>query len=78
LNLLDHIEKYDIYFVETPLWTDDLDGYGPRPRITLLLLESCYRLDLNSQISSIAATSTLCSRISAELEELRKLCAWFR
>jgi len=28
LNVLDRIEKYDIYFVETPLWTDDLDGYA--------------------------------------------------
>jgi L-alanine-DL-glutamate epimerase-like enolase superfamily enzyme len=28
LNVLNRLEKYDIYFVETPLWTDDLDGYA--------------------------------------------------
>ncbi len=28
LKVLNRIEKYDICFVETPLWTDDLDGYA--------------------------------------------------
>jgi L-rhamnonate dehydratase len=27
LKVLNQIERYDVYFVETPLWTDDLDGY---------------------------------------------------